>query len=385
MSGKEKLKLLLVEDNSAEIEAYKNNIENFSIDNNIGIDLQVEKSLENALKAISSHFDAAIVDIKLEDDKPGSEPGGQTLINKLLKEFRIPTFVYTGTPAHFEHLENKENIFFRRYVKVEVGIKDILNKIKLIFDSGITKIIGRRGLIEKNLDMIFWTHIADNLDEEYLSSDSEKKILRYITAHLHEYLDLDESGDFEKYTPNEVYIHPPINPRIHTGNILKEKNTSDYFIVLTPACDLAQKKAKSILIAPIENFKNDGIIKQTINEIKNTKKSIEKKKDGEDVLKKKLAVKDAEDNLEKLIGNNYSPKYYFLPLSNCFDGGLIDFRKLITVNQKDLEEKYKPKASVTAPFLKDIIAHFSFYYSRQGAPDLDKEKILSRLTSEDSL
>ncbi|MDQ1355108.1 MAG: hypothetical protein QG657_5417 [Acidobacteriota bacterium] len=383
MNSKETLKLLLVEDNIDEIKAYKNNIENFSIDNNIGIDIQVEKSLEDALKAISNHFDAAIVDIKLEGDKPGSEPGGQTLINKLLKEFRIPTFVYTGTPAYFEHIENKENILFRKYVKVEVGIKEILNKIKLIFDSGITKIIGRRGLIEKNLDMIFWNHIADNLDEEYLSSDSEKKILRYITAHLHEYLDLDESGNFEKYTPNEVYIHPPINPRVHTGNILKGKNTSEYFIVLTPACDLAQKKAKSIVITPIGNFKTDGIIKQKMNEIKNTKKSIEKEKGGEDVLKKQLT--DAENILEKIIGNNYSPKYYFLPFSTCFDGGLIDFQKLITVNQKDLEEKYESKVSVTAPFLKDIIAHFSFYYSRQGAPDLDKEKILRKLTSEDSL
>jgi hypothetical protein len=95
MSKSEKLKLLLVEDNSAEIESYTNIIEIFGQNNNLEVDLKVERRLDTALKEISSHFDAAIVDIRLEDDKPGIEYGGETLVYKLLEEFRIPTFVYT--------------------------------------------------------------------------------------------------------------------------------------------------------------------------------------------------------------------------------------------------------------------------------------------------
>ena len=175
MSKSEKLKLLLVEDNSDEIESYTNIIEIFGQNNNLEVDLKVEKRLETALKEISSHFDAAIVDIRLEDDKPGTEPGGETLVYRLLEDFRIPTFVYTGTPSFISHIEEKENILFKKYVKAEVGIKDILEDIKLIFDSGITRIIGRRGLIEEMLDKIFWKHIASNLNLRDLPPDPEKK------------------------------------------------------------------------------------------------------------------------------------------------------------------------------------------------------------------
>jgi CheY-like chemotaxis protein len=369
MSKSEKLKLLLVEDNKAEIDAYKKSIEIFGQKNNLEVDVKVEKRLEEALKAISYHFDAAIVDIRLEDDKPGAELGGETLVNRLLKEFRIPTFVYTGTPGIIDQIEDKENILFKKYVKAEVGIKDILKEIKFIFDSGITRIIGRRGLIEEMLDKIFWEHIADNLDLKDLTPDSEKKILRYIAAHLQEYLELGESGQLEVYTPDEVYIHPPIKKGIYTGNILREKDSGDYFIVLTPACDLAQQKAKSIVITSIENLKKDGIVKQNVNIIKKRKTSDDDKRAAEEVLK-------------RIIGNNFSNKYYFLPLSNFFEGGLINFQKLISGIPKELEEKYDLIASVTAPFLKDIIARFSIYYSRQGAPDLNKERIIDILTSE---
>lgn len=369
MSKSEKLKLLLVEDNSAEIESYTNIIEIFGQNNNLEVDLKVERRLDTALKEISSHFDAAIVDIRLEDDKPGTEYGGETLVYKLLEEFRIPTFVYTGTPSFISHIEEKENILFKKYVKAEVGIKDIMKEIKLIFDSGITKILGRRGLIEEKLDKIFWAHIADNLDLRDLTPDSEKKILRYIAAHLQEYLELDESGYFEKYTPDEVYICPPIKKGIFTGNILNQKDTGDYFIVLTPACDLAQQKAKSIVIAPIESLKEDGIVKQNVNINKDPDTSKKQKKSAIDVL-------------EKIIGNSYSYKFHFLPQAKFFEGGLIDFQKLISVIPKELEEKFDPIASITAPFLKDIIARFSIYYSRQGAPDLNKKKIIDILTSE---
>lgn len=369
MSKSEKLKLLLVEDNNDEIESYRNIIEIFGEDNNMDVELRVEKRLDTALKEISSHFDAAIVDIRLEGDKPGDEPGGETLVYRLLKEFRIPTFVYTGTPGYISQIEEKENILFKKYVKAEVGIKHILEEIKLIFDSGITRIIGGRGLIEEMLDKIFWKHIASNLPLKDLPPDPEKKILRYVSVHLQEYLELDESGYFEEYTPDEVYICPPIKKGIFTGNILNEKDTGEYFIVMTPACDLAQQKAKSIVIAPIESLKEDGIVKQNVNI----------KKDPESSKKQK---KSAIDVLEKIIGNNYSYKFHFLPQAKFFEGGLINFQKLISVIPEELEKKFDIIASVTAPFLKDIIARFSIYYSRQGAPDINKERIINVLTSE---
>ena len=368
MRKSEKLRLLLVEDNDNEIESYTNIIEIFCQKNNLEVDVKVEKRLDTALKEISNHFDAAIVDLRLEDDKSSEEPAGETLINRLLKEFRIPTFIFTGTPGFIDHIEEKDNILFKKYVKGEVGIKDILKEIKLIFDSGITRIIGRRGMIEEKLDKIFWKHIADNLDLKDLPPDPEKKILRYVATYLQEYLGLDDRGFFEEYTSDEVYIYPPIKKEIFTGDILRKKDSGEYSIVLTPACDLAQKKAESIVIAPIESLKMDGIVKQNVNI----------KMDPETTKKQKRA---ATDTLVKIIGNNHSYKYHFLPQAKFCEGGLINFQKLMAFIPQELDEKYDIIASVTAPFLKDIISRFSIYYSRQGAPDLNKERIIKILTS----
>lgn len=47
----------------------------------------------------------------------------------------------------------------------------------------------------------------------------------------------------------------------------------------------------------------------------------------------------------------------------------IDFRRIITLDRLD-DSNIESVATISAPFLKDIIARFSYYYSRQGQPEL---------------
>ncbi len=63
--------------------------------------------------------------------------------------------------------------------------------------------------------------------------------------------------------------------------------------------------------------------------------------------------------------------YHYLPeVSGIMDkNSFIDFRRIITLDRLD-DSNIESVATISAPFLKDIIARFSYYYSRQGQPEL---------------
>lgn len=87
----------------------------------------------------------------------------------------------------------------------------------------------------------------------------------------------------------------------------------------------------------------------------------------------------AQTELKALIGNHYSNKYHFLPKYNSIKSGLINFQKLKSVRVKDFNENFERIASINSTFTKDIIARFSYYYSRQGSPDFNIDEIYESL------
>ncbi|EAL5481057.1 hypothetical protein DQ699_09220, partial [Campylobacter jejuni] len=50
----------------------------------------------------------------------------------------------------------------------------------------------------------------------------------------------------------------------------------------------------------------------------------------------------------------------------------ICFQGLISVKKEEISD-YARVASISYPFLKDIIAKFSRYYARQGSPEIIEE------------
>ena len=69
-----------------------------------------------------------------------------------------------------------------------------------------------------------------------------------------------------------------------------------------------------------------------------------------------------------------------MPDNELFGGGYINFRKVITVAPEDIEIKFnEPKVKIQDFFIKNILNRFSSYYARQGQPDFDLDKEVSRL------
>ena len=359
------MELLIVEDDAAAIETYKDNIDSFNKTSDIQINPTFKQTLSEAKQAlIDPNYDAAIIDLKLASNSMELE--GLEIVEEIEKKLRFPIFIVSGSIAQ---VNKEENVFLKKRAR-DGTFKSILSEILSIYQTGITKILGNKGEINNYLHTIFWKHLATSLDkwvDDPLRNADEKHktLLRYILLHIQEYLELDEQANFENYHPSEIYITPVIKSKVFTGDIVKKNGTEETYIILTPSCDLAQGKAKDILLVEIEE-ETRGILLEKTNIIKSRREAA-------------VQLANAEKDLNNLISNSFSNKYHFLPKYNNIKAGLINFQKLKSVRVQDFEANFSRIASINGSFTKDIVARFSYYYSRQGSPDFNKKEIYDSL------
>ena len=356
------LKLLMVEDNESDLEVCRDTLKRYQIESGRKINLVESKTLDDALKEINKSFDGAIIDLRL--DTEGDE--GNKVIKHIHDSYRIPIAILTGTPQNAD-----TGIYYLGvYKKGETGYDELFDSFHQVYDTGLTRILGGRGAIEQAMDRVFWDNILPHLEDwkNYVSSgkDTEKALLRFTISHLLELLD----EDLETYFPEEMYISPPISTNIKTGSIVQNAS-KDYYVVLSPACDLAVHNG---------NIKTDRILVCFIekNMISKAQKAFNSEIVEDDSEKQKVKKKKEKDRAERLLtqlpGNNFSNYYHYLPRTSRFNGGVINFRKVNTFKPREFKKEFgKPIIQISMAFAKDIVARFSSYYARQGQPDFDAD------------
>ncbi len=359
------MNLLIVENEKEQVQLYVDVINSFNKSNDTNIIPFPMFSLEEGKKALlTSDYDAAIIDLKLSSNSVELE--GMEIVNSIIDNLRFPVFIVSGSIGQ---IENPENALFKKRLR-DSDFKIVLKELTDIYNTGIISILGKRGTINDYLNKIFWNHLSTSMDvwiDDLSRSPAEKQksLLRYTLLHIQEYLELSEESDFEDYHPAEIYITPTVKPSVFTGDIVVENLTGNNYIVLTPSCDLAQAKAKDILLAAVEK-EDTGLLSEKINIIRKRKAAPE-------------IIAEAETALKALINNSYSNKYHFLPKYKNISAGIINFQKINSIRVKDFKDNFTRIAAINSSFTKDIVARFSYYYSRQGSPDFDIEEIYSSL------
>lgn len=372
------IRLFVLEDNEKQAKLYRDTIEEFNRAKTVKIIAEFFDNLDDALGKLKTDvFDAAIIDLKLGG--ADTEGKGNKAIREIKQNLRFPVFVMTGFIGELDKDLQEENVFYKTYRSTDKNVPELLEEISGLYNTGITNILGKKGKIESFLQEIFWKHIAGNMNywksEIKKPQECEKILLRYILAYLSGYLEMDEAGEFLCYNPAEFYIVPPIRKYVFTGDILKKKSDGELFIVLTPACDLAQGKAKDITLVTIEDRDMEFVAQQkrVLSETLPESESEENKKLHQQ--KKEEAVRI----LRGLLTNNLSFKYHFLPPTKQFLGGFVNFQKITAVKLAEINNDFDRIASVTEKFIKDIVARFSHYYARQGQPDLNIDELLKKI------
>lgn len=356
------IKLMIVEDADSDLEVCRTSVETYQTQkNDAGVGLVINltecKTVDDALQKIDNSFDGAIIDLKF----PSGDDKGKEVLEKIRDSFfRIPVIILTGTPDSIDAGDRPYLISVLKKGEADYQT-DILDTFLDIYNTGLTRIIGGRGKIEQTLNEVFLKNLLPQLEtwKNYGKSDTqrtEKALLRFTLNHLVQVLDDDEDQCF----PEEVYIYPPLSNDLKTGSIIKNKDSEDLCVVLSPACDLVIRndgnfKTDHILLVDIEEA--NAIIDTVLNGITNRGKK--------------------KDKLKNVFGNNYTDYFHWLPETYFFNGGFLNFRKITTCTKDELGYIYDPPHIQISPhFVKDILSRFSSYYARQGQPDIDRTKII---------
>ena len=390
------MKLILIEDNDEEVQSCTHAVNDFNDDHKDKgwcIQLEPHTNIESASKALeSSYFDGAIIDMNLADS---GDEGNQALdvIRQHLK--RIPVAIYTGTP---NVADNSDDIpLIDVFKKGDATYEQLIYKFWDIYNTGLTKIMGGKGLIEQSLSQIFIKHLLPRISPAKISPEptvseksnwvyyaeedpdnTEKALLRHTLNHLiHE---LYKSS--ENCYPEEMYIHLPNleqdQVKVDTGCILQNKDNNKFYIVLSPACDLAEReggvcntdRALLVEIQMLEDILSDDYFISNCHDGKKLKKRYLK---SNSESPREYLSKQQDNDLIKYQRNTKNLYYCWLPKTSCFNNGaVINFRRVSTYSQEELDKSFNsPVIQVTSPFLKDIISRFSSYYARQGQPDIN--------------
>jgi hypothetical protein len=380
---KKVLTVLVVEDDATAYQAVVDAVKNSNRDeiekgdDGVRIELRQAKTFAEAEQELAmpgQSFDAAIIDLKLANDTEPSDSedadklGGRLVVDLIFKVFQLPMFVYTGTPSHIESLRDRESPFFKIHKRGgDVLVSDIISDILAIHRGGLLNLLGNDGVVQtfgKHFHEIFWTHLAP-AGEYWLVEENREALKRYVAQHMMEYLERSPDPAHAGFTPMhpaETYIAPSIKEKVYTGDILRDTSTGKLWLVLTPACDIVfQKKVvDSSATGGIRYVRKADFI--TLAHLTPWKEMPEIKDDKGDVVA---------NHIKKLKEHTSNQRYSFLPKHKRLEASFIDFQKLLSVPEPDIDTaKYERVAAVSGPFIKDIIARFSYYYSRQGAPSL---------------
>ena len=350
------LKLLIVENDKEALENCREDRDAYRSDTQRDIELVECKTLNQALKRLDNSFDGAIIDLKLTSK--GVE--GIEVIKQIRTSFfRIPIFIFTG----YANIQDEGIEGIEVFLKSKTRYYNLIGQLWDTYETGLTRMMGGTGKIEELLGKVFLYNLLLQREKwvSYGKEDlerTENALLRYALDHL---LQLLEEDDKPRY-PEEIYIYPHLSDEITTGSIVREKTTNTQFVVLSPACDLVIRKD--------DVFKTDQIL---FVEIEKEREIVEDALDG---IRKQSKVKK---ELVAVANNNYRIYYHWLPKTDFFDGGFLNFRKVNALTKDKFDEKFeKPGIQISPFFVKDIVARFSSFYARQGQPDIDSSDFVTR-------
>lgn len=374
---------LLIDDDQNQELLFIEAINEINETTDLNITYKVVKTPEWAMiELYQNYFKAIIIDLKLNNDdnavESDEEISGNVLLRRIIEKEIVPIVVITGFPDKVSTDIDKSIV---KVLPKETNLYDEINALIEKYSDSVFKIFGSRGEINKNIKELFWNVIpqcftSKNQDISLLSKEKQETvIIRYISSWLsNKYMFDDKYIDVE---PIEMYMFPNPIKQVCTCDIYKkyiDTNIDEYFIVLTPSCDLANKKVDEVILCKIKNYDEVQSFKERL-EIYNNEQNKESNK-----------AKKAKGDLMKWFRNSHSDslRYHFLPKVKDFTGGFVDFRSILSLEYDKesgeiIDDSYLKIGVITESFKRDIVSRFSSYYHRQGQPEFNCDSVLNNL------
>lgn len=375
---------LIIDNRLDEIEELKNDLEDKGIS---VISVNNSKDAQNLIKC-RPEINFIIIDWYLNEE---NSMESQVFISNLSDYLFVPIIIYTkqGTiePKGFieqKGLERIVRVLDKRDVDGELIFEEMEHWIQ---ENPELKIFLKWSFeVEKNLNQVLWNiygletdglkslieTIKAGEDVSYMPVEYDlvgifiKVLLRKLndTENLfcsisENVKELSEGSESATLDPEKIkmfhmferYISPPVSEPVWTGDILK-KSDDEYFVVVTPACDLCNKnKIDNILLlgaTPFGKYRKE--------------KQINSKK------------------VENFINNKKDVNHYLPYIPDCPDGLLCRFDNICSIKLEEAKSKIKNEnfnriATIDSPFIENLIQRMNAYLMRLGVRELGEEEV----------
>ena len=344
------MRLLVVEDDQQDIDVCRSTVERYRDEKQTEVELVECKDVDEAFKKLDNTFDGAIIDLRLGE---AGDEGNEVIQRIKERRYRFPVAVLTGTPSSADPGFSYIGVFTKG--APGAGYYDLMDRFWRINKTGLTRILGGRGIIESRLGEVFWRNILPQIKtwEVYGQADpakTENTLLRHTLNHLVQLID----EDTELYFPEEFYLYPPPSKKIRTGSILREKESGKRFVVMSPDCDLVVRdngSRNTDMVLVVEVVHANAVLDWY---------------DGTAI--ESLSNKQRRE-LERARNNNKSNYYHYLPATDFVPMGFLNFRYLSTVGEESIGRRFDipPGIQISPPFVKRHVGAILFVLCTSGS------------------
>ncbi len=374
------LKILLIDDNEEIRSDYTKLLDGEKIGEYEIVKVESGDFDEGIEKLREQHFDIVVLDLCKGDPEPESEKTGEEVLSEIQKTAFVPVVFFTGLPKYVEGLVSE----IIKVCSKGDAFEGLITQIESILQTDYLKLKNQIVQVtNESVRSFFWDFVHPN--KELISNVKDEVSLTYLLLRrlaktlskeqIRKFIDDDKLKEQLAHSM-EFYIYPPLDGEFEMGDILRKKNTTEIYVVLTPSCDLVERskgvrKAENILLIKAPSFE-----------------SFDDYKTFQDLLEKKDRSREEDSQLNNLRGkiknwmrNNQGDKdrYFFLPQTAFLKSSLVDFQQKLLVQYPGLSEDFEVIARLDDPFAQSLLSAFTRYYNRIGFPDLDVEYAFDKL------
>jgi len=286
------------------------------------------------------------------------------------------------TKLIFQIIDQKE------IYKLIISWEKLLDKSK---DLGLRKFVREKF---ENEVREFVKSIGKDVDNESLPREFVSNMMRFVMRYMHrgdEYKTLEGLlnkiySDGSSTTISDLLLHnrnmyftPDKSEKNWTGDIFRIKDSKDFYeygIILTPECDIAQKKVENYLVCKgfaldFERLKKEKHpIYSIIKGFEIPERGDMKKEQHEEKIKKQLNRLDSDYH-------RYYTLWNFSETEGKYFGLCFDFQNIQSVNKEEFITKFGDAriSRLDFPYVTELMQKFANFSTRLGVPAINHPHI----------
>ncbi len=318
-------------------------------------------------------YDLVVLDVRLrikgvEED----QDRGRRLHDAIAKVRWVPVVFLTALPEAVRDLEQPPLIRVVNKSDLSEAVQAVQEALASAIPS-VTRLLG--GIVDREVrgflrDVVskHWTEMAER-DHEELMLVLVNRLAAWLkenaAAELASELQGRLGSSVDQASAAQVYLYPPVVQHLTCCDLLRESD-SEYWLVLTPACDLVVQQAGP---GQAERMPEISAVRLVRAHILRSAPPV-------------VLYRDKKINKDKLkAALKGTKRYRLLPRYLSIPDLLVDFEQIRSAALDEVRS-WSRIATLDSPFAEAMLTEFSHSAGRVGTPNVETQGILDAIVAE---